>query len=100
MILKYKNVLMEKIKEACSLTDKTLVKSLKKDGYDITDNIFNKTLLDMEIMGLVKVGWLTKDTRRIEIVSDQHDEDDEVELQNEKILEKDYEDGFNEPSNN
>jgi len=91
---------MEKIKEAGSLTDKTLVKSLKKDGYDITDNIFNKTLLDMEIMGLVKVGWLTKDTRRIEIVSDQHDEDDEVELQNEKTLEKDYEDGFNEPANN
>ena len=100
MILKYKNVLMEKIKEAGSLTDKTLVKSLKKDGYDITDNIFNKTLLDMEIMGLVKVGWLTKDTRRIEIVSDQHDESDEVELQNEKTLEKDYENSFNEPSNN
>ena len=100
MILKYKNVLMEKIKEAGSLTDKTLVKSLKKDGYDITDNIFNKTLLDMEIMGLVKVGWLTKDTRRIEIVSEQHDESDEVELQNEKTLEKDYENSFNESANN
>ena len=100
MILKYKNVLMEKIKEAGSLTDKTLVKSLKKDGYDITDNIFNKTLLDMEIMGLVKVGWLTKDTRRIEIVSEQHDEDDEVEIQNKKILEKDYEDSFPEYDNN
>ena len=99
MILKYKNVLMEKIKEAGSLTDKTLVKSLKKDGYDITDNIFNKTLLDMEIMGLVKVGWLTKDTRRIEIVSEQHDEDDEVEIQNKKILEKDYEDSFPESNN-
>ena len=91
---------MEKIKEAGSLTDKTLVKSLKKDGYDITDNIFNKTLLDMETMGLVKVGWLTKDTRRIEIVSDQHDESDEVELQNEKTLEKDYENSFNESANN
>ena len=100
MILKYKNVLMEKIKEAGSLTDKTLVKSLKKDGYDITDNIFNKTLLDMEIMGLVKVAWLTNATRRIEIVSDQHDESDEVELQNEKTLEKDYENSFNESDNN
>ena len=53
-----------------------------------------------EIMGLVKVGGLTKDTRRIEIVSDQHDESDEVELQNEKTLEKDYENSFNESDNN
>ena len=100
MIVKYKNVLVEKIKEAGSLTDKTLVKSLKKDGYDMSDSLFNKTLLDIEIMGLVKVNWLTKDTRRIEIVSEQHDEDDEVEIQNKKILEKDYEDSFPEYDNN
>ena len=100
MIVKYKNVLVEKIKEAGSLTDKTLVKSLKKDGYDMSDSLFNKTLLDIEIMGLVKVNWLTKDTRRIEIVSEQHDEDDEVEMQNKKILEKDYEDSFPEYDNN
>ena len=100
MIVKYKNVLVEKIKEVGSLTDKTLVKSLKKDGYDMSDSLFNKTLLDIEIMGLVKVNWLTKDTRRIEIVSEQHDEDDEVEIQNKKILEKDYEDSFPEYDNN
>ena len=100
MIVKYKNVLVEKIKEVGSLTDKTLVKSLKKDGYDMSDSLFNKTLLDIEIMGLVKVNWLTKDTRRIEIVSEQHDEDDEVEMQNKKILEKDYEDSFPEYDNN
>ena len=47
----------------------------------------------MEIMGLVKVNWLTKDTRRIEIVSKQEEEDD-VEIQNEKTLEKDYENSF------
>ena len=91
---------MEKIKNAGSLTDKTLVKDLKKDGYDITDDLFNKTLLDMEIMGLVKVGWLTKDTRRIEIVSDKHEEEDDVELQNKKTLEKDYESSFPESDNN
>ena len=62
---------MEKIKESGSLTDKTLAKNLVKDGYQLSDGLFNKTLLDMEIMGLVKVSWLTKDTRRIEVVSSQ-----------------------------
>ena len=84
---------MEKIKETGSITDKTLAKNLIKDGYQISDALFNKTLLDMEIMGLVSVSWLTKDTRRIEIVSN-HNEEDDVELQNEKALEKDYENSF------
>ena len=90
---------MDKIKESSSLTDKTLAKSLAKDGYQLSDALFNKTLLDMEIMGLVKVNWLTKDTRRIEIVSKQEEEDD-VEMQNEKTLEKDYENSFPESNNN
>ena len=89
---------MEKVQEKGSITDKTLVKSLIKDGYQISDDVFNKTLLDMEIMGLVSVSWLTKDTRRIEIVSNKEEEDD-VELENEKALEKDYEDSFAESSN-
>ena len=76
MIVKYKNVLMEKIKEAGSLTDKTLTKSLTKDGYHLSDALFNKTLLDLEILGLVKTNWLTKDTRRIEIVSNKKEEDE------------------------
>ena len=84
---------MEKVKEKGSITDTTLVKSLVKDGYHVSDDLFNKTLLDMEIMGLINVNWLTKDTRRIEIVSNQAEEDD-VELQNEKTLEKDYENSF------
>ena len=89
---------MDKIKESSSLTDKTLAKSLAKDGYQLSDALFNKTLLDMEIMGLVKVNWLTKDTRRIEIVSKQ-EEEDVVEMQNEKTLEKDYENSFPESNN-
>ena len=90
---------MEKIKEKGSITDKTLVKSLVKDGYHISDDVFNKTLLDMEIMGLVNVNWLTKDTRRIEIVSN-HEHEDDVEAQNKKTLEKDYENSFPESNNN
>ena len=90
---------MEKIKESGSITDKTLARSLAKDGYNMSDDLFNKTLLDMEIMGLVTVNWLTKDTRRIEIIS-VREEEDEVEAQNKKILEKDYENSFPESSNN
>jgi hypothetical protein len=85
---------MEKIMEVGSVTDKTLAKSLAKDGHDLSDGLFNKTLLDMEIMGLINVNWLTKDTRRIEIVLSKAEE--EVETQNKKTLEKDYENSFTE----
>ena len=90
---------MDKIKESGSITDKTLTKSLTKDGYHLSDALLNKTLLDLEIMGLVMVNWLTKDTRRIEIVSKQEEEDN-VKMQNEKTLEKDYENSFPESNNN
>ena len=89
---------MDKIKESGSLTDKSLTKSLTKDGYDLSDALFNKTLLDLEILGLVRTNWLTKDTRRIEVAFNQ-EEEDEVEIQNKKILEKDYENSFPESNN-
>ena len=89
---------MEKVKETGSITDKTLAKSLIKDGYNMSDDLFNKTLLDMEIMGLVKVNWLTKDTRRIEVVTSQ-EEKDEVDEENKKTLERDYESSFSESNN-
>ena len=93
MTVKYKNIVIDKIKESGSITDKALAKKLIKDGYNLSDGLFNKILLDMEIMGLINVSWLTKDTRRIAIVSKQEEEDD-VEMQNEKTLEKDYENSF------
>jgi len=98
LTVKYKNIVMEKIKESGSITDKSLAKSLAKDGYNMSDDLFNKTLLDMEIMGLVTVNWFSKDTRRIEIISTK-EEEDEVEAQNKKTLEKDYENSFPESSN-
>jgi len=98
LTIKYKNIVIDKIKESGSITDKTLAKNLIKDGYNLSDGLFNKILLDMEIMGLINVNWLTKDTRRIAIVSKQEEEDD-VEMQNEKTLEKDYENSFPESNN-
>ena len=92
MTIKYKNIILEKIKDDGSLTDKSLSKSLSKDGYLISDDLFNKTLLDLEIMGLVSVSWITKNTRRIETITKQVD--DEVNIENKKMLEKDYEASF------
>jgi len=93
LTVKYKNIVIDKVKETGSITDKTLAKKLVKDGYNLSDGLFNKILLDMEIMGLINVTWLTKDTRRIAIVSKQ-EEEDEVEIHNKKTLEKDYENSF------
>ncbi len=39
-----------------------------KEGTVMTDGKFNKVLLDLEIMGLISVSWVTKDNRRIEAV--------------------------------
>jgi arginine repressor len=69
--LKYplRNIVLEKIKEVRNLSDNELVSNLEKDGVQITVADLNKTLLDLEIFGLVRVSWLTKDKRRIELVT-------------------------------
>jgi hypothetical protein len=59
----------EKIRQAGTMTDADLMKDLTKDGVTLADSQFNKTLLDLEIYGLVRVSWVTKDKRRIELVS-------------------------------
>ncbi len=93
MTIKYKNLVLEKIKESTTITDKVLSKKLTSDGYVISEGFFNQILLDLEIMGLITVSWITKDTRRIEIVSNQ-EEEDEIENSNKKMIEKDYESSF------
>ena len=93
MTTKYNNLALEKIKESTTITDKILSKKLTSDGYIISEGFFNKILLDLEIMGLITVSWITKDTRRIEIVSNQ-EEEDEIENSNKKMIEKDYESSF------
>ncbi len=88
-----KNSAFDKIKESDSLTDGELSKKLSKEGFVLSEGKFNKLLLDLEIMGLIRVSWLTKDTRRIEVVK-QQEEKDEVESQNKEMMEKDYEASF------
>ena len=91
--MRYKNLVLEKIKESGSITDVSLTKGLAKDGYILHEGIIKKSLLDLEIMGLINVTWLNKNTRRIEIVSNKNEED-YVELENKKSLENDYEASF------
>ncbi len=93
MALPLKNLVYEKIKDSGSLTDSELSKMLVKEGIVMPEEQFNKILLDLEIYGLIKVSWLTKDQRRIEIVKKEN-EKDEVEEQNREKLERDYEAGF------
>lgn len=88
-----KNTIFDIIKENVSLTDVELSKKLTKEGLIVPEDKFNKMLLDLEILGLVKVSWLTKDTRRIELVTEK-EEIDEIESQNKEMIEKDYEASF------
>jgi hypothetical protein len=93
MAIPIRNTVFEKIKEAGSLTDSELFKALTKDEVIMTEDKFNKLLLDLEIMGLINVAWFTKDKRRIEVVIIK-EEIDEIEEQNKEVIEKDYEASF------
>ncbi|HXG14079.1 MAG TPA: hypothetical protein VNK25_03015 [Candidatus Nitrosotenuis sp.] len=88
-----RNIVYEKIKAAGSMTDEDLQKALTKSGVSLAQDKFNKVLLDLEIMGLIKVSWLTKDTRRIEAAVEEVEED-EYDEQNKEMMEKDYEASF------
>jgi hypothetical protein len=93
MAIPIRNTVFDKIKESGSLTDSELFKSLSKDGIIMTEDKFNKLLLDLEIMGLINVAWMTKDARRIEVVIIK-EEVDEIQKQNKEVMEKDYEASF------
>ena len=93
MTIPLRNIIYEKIKEVNSLTDVELYKSLTKNGLNLPEDKINKLLLDLEILGLIKVVWFTKDERRIEVIVIEKKEDS-IETQNKEIMEKDYEASF------
>jgi len=93
MTIPLRNTIYDKVKEVTSLTDIELYKSLTKDGLVIPEDKFNKLLLDLEILGLIKVAWITKDERRIEVTMIEA-EIDSIDEQNKEIMEKDYEASF------
>ena len=93
MAIPIRNTVYDKIKEANSLTDVDLLKILVKEGHVLAEDKFNKILLDLEILGLITVVWVTKDERRIEIVIVKK-EVDKIEEDNKEMMEKDYEASF------
>ena len=93
MTIPIRNHVLETIKQKENFTDKELEKLLAKDGTIITEAEFNKVLLDLEIMGLISVSWVTKDNRRVEAITEKI-EVDEYEKQIKEAEEKDYEASF------
>jgi hypothetical protein len=65
-----RNLTYEKIKQVGNITDSDLVNALSKDSVSLSDTDLNKILLDLEIYGLIRVSWVTKDKRKIEIIED------------------------------
>jgi arginine repressor len=62
-----RNFVYEKIQEFENITDSELLNSLNKVGVEITEADLSKTLMDLEIYGLIRVSWLTKEKKRIEL---------------------------------
>ena len=63
-----KNIVYEKVKQSNTLTDSELSSLLSKEGIELDLSELNKILLDLEIYGLLKVSWISKDKKRIEVV--------------------------------
>ncbi|HEU5172632.1 MAG TPA: hypothetical protein VFT83_03805 [Nitrososphaeraceae archaeon] len=63
-----KNIVYEKVKQSNTLTDSELSSLLSKEGIELDLSELNKILLDLEIYGLLRVSWIAKDKKRIEVV--------------------------------
>jgi hypothetical protein len=63
-----RNIVYENIKQSNTLTDSELSSVLAKEGIELDLADLNKILLDLEIYGLLKVSWIAKDKRRIELI--------------------------------
>jgi hypothetical protein len=61
-----RNTIYEKVKQAGNITDTDLMRALEKEDNSVSWPDFNKILLDLEIYGLIRVSWVTRDKRRIE----------------------------------
>ena len=61
-----RNTIYEKIERAGNITDSELMRVLEKEDNILNWADLNKLLLDLEIYGLIRVSWVTKDKRRIE----------------------------------
>ena len=56
----------EWIKEKKSATDDDLLEALNKNGSKCSPDELDKVLMQLEILGLITIRWVSKDKRRIE----------------------------------
>jgi len=58
----------EWLKEKKSSTDDDLLEALNKNGSKCSPDELDKLLMQLEILGLVTIRWVSKDKRRVEVV--------------------------------
>ncbi|MDA4124235.1 MAG: hypothetical protein OK438_02105 [Thaumarchaeota archaeon] len=58
----------EWVKEKKSATDDDLLEALNKNGSKCSPDELNKLLMQLEILGLITLRWVSKDKRRIEAI--------------------------------
>jgi len=58
----------EWIKEKKSTTDEDLLQALNKNASKCSPDDLDKLLMQLEILGLITVRWVSKDKRRLEVV--------------------------------
>jgi len=56
----------EWIKEKKSATDDDMLEALNKNGSKCSPDELDKLLMQLEILGIITVRWVSKDKRRIE----------------------------------
>jgi len=56
----------EWMKEKKSATDDVLMEALNKNGNKCSSDELNKILMQLEILGIITVRWVSRDKRRIE----------------------------------
>lgn len=58
----------EILKNEHTLTDEEILNALNKNGNSYSINELNKVLMQLEILGLISVRWVSKEKRRVELV--------------------------------
>jgi hypothetical protein len=58
----------EWLKEKKSSADDDLLEALNKNGSKCSPDELDKLLMQLEILGLITLRWVSKDKRRIEVV--------------------------------
>ena len=58
----------EWLREKKSSTDEDLLEVLNKNGSKCSPDELDKLLMQLEILGLITIRWVSKDKRRIEVV--------------------------------